>query len=234
VSEFPMVRTGLSALAFRKARVKTDEGAELYVNADNGRICVVALRVERFDQPTEMASFLRHEFTHVHDMLNPAFGYSPELNLPEQNAAQQRLSRERYRLLWDISIDGRLMTSSRAALTSLELHRTAFERAFSFWPEEQRDKVFKCLWENREPRHTELVALASDPRDLKSQQCATPGAACPLCGFSTFAWAEPRNLCPETMVAIQTEFPRWVPAQGACRRCVSIYGLAGKQSLATT
>ena len=34
---FPLLRTALTALVFRKARVKNDEGAELYVSAENGR-----------------------------------------------------------------------------------------------------------------------------------------------------------------------------------------------------
>ena len=48
----------------------------------------MALRVERFAQPEELARFLRHELMHVHDMLSPEFGYSPQLHLPGQNAAR--------------------------------------------------------------------------------------------------------------------------------------------------
>ena len=57
IDGFPLLRETLNALVFRKARIKNDEGAELYVSAENGRAGVVALRVERFDQPEELAAF---------------------------------------------------------------------------------------------------------------------------------------------------------------------------------
>ena len=231
--QFPLLRTALSALVFRKARIKNDEGAELYVSAENGRAGVVALRVERFDQPAELERFLRHEFMHVHDMVNPAFGYSPQLHLPGQNAAQQRLTRERYRLLWDITIDGRLVNSNRPTVGSREPHRATFDRAFDFWPESQRDEVFDSLWQNRHPLHLELLAIASGLRDLKSAHHPTPGAPCPLCDFATFDWADSRGLNEQTIAALQREFPQWTTEQGACGRCVEIYRLAGVKSFAT-
>src|SRR4029079_9695076 len=101
--EFPRLRTALSALVFRTARSRNDEGAELYVNLSNVtaetgfesscrdvelptlQTAVVALRAQRLDDPIELARFLRHEFTHVDDMVNPEFGYSPRLASAGQN-----------------------------------------------------------------------------------------------------------------------------------------------------
>jgi hypothetical protein len=229
IDGFPLMRETLNALVFRKARVKNEEGAELYVSAENGRSAVVALRVERFDQPEELARFLRHEFTHVDDMLNPAFDYSPQLHLPGQSAAQQRLVRERYRLLWDITIDGRLSPT----FGNPEQHRGSFDRAFGFWPEFKRNEVFDALSKNRNLRHADLLAIASDPRNLKSAHEPTPGAPCPLCGFATFDWADSGSFCDQTTAKIQKEFPQWVPEQGACGRCVAVCRLIGTHSLAT-
>ena len=228
--EFPLLRSAVNALVFRRARIKRDEGAELYVGAEHGRAGVVALCVERFVRLEELACFLRHEFAHVHDMLDPAFGYSAEVQLPGRNAAQQRLTRERYRLLWDIAIDGRLTGSTRATTGSRGQHRVAFDLAFGFWPEVRRDEVFDWLWANRQPRHTDLLALASDPRGLDAAAGPAPGAACPLCGFGTFAWADSNGFSAPTMAAIRAEFPKWTAAQGACRRCVEIYRIAGARN----
>ena len=232
-AEFPLLRETLGTLVFRKARMKSDEGAELYVSAETGRAGVVALRVERFEQPPELARFLCHEFMHVHDMVDPAYGYSPRLHLPGQNASQQRLTRERYRLLWDITIDGRLLSSSRSTVGHREQHRAAFDRAFGFWPESKRDGLFERLWKNPGPCHGDLLALAADPREVRSSPEPTPGAPCPLCGFATFAWADADGLRGQTAAAIQNEFPEWTPAQGACRRCVEIYRHRGIASLVT-
>lgn len=232
VDEFPLLRASLNTLAFHKAHARSDEGAELYVSPDNGRSGVVALRVERFGQPDELASFLRHEFSHVHDMLAPAFGYSPQLRLPGQNAAQQRLTRERYRLLWDITIDGRLASANHLGASSRQQHRALFDHAFGFWPESKRDELFSSLWDDPQPRHGNLLAIASDPRDCKSAHEPTPGAPCPLCGFPTFDWADASRFGGQTVAAILREFPRWSPQQGACGRCLAIYDRVGATSLA--
>jgi hypothetical protein len=236
-NEYPRLRSALSALVFRKARVKNDEGAELYVNSENGRAGVVALRVERFEQLNELALLLRHEFTHLDDMVNPAFGYSLQFVLEGRNAAQQRLTRERYRLLWDITIDGRLAHSSKERNEKLDHlrtgHRTAFDRAFGFWPDTRRDEVFDSLWNDPNPRHEQLLAIASDPRGLKSTHEPTPGAPCPLCGFATFVWANTSAITDQTKAAIREEFPDWTTNQGACGRCAEIYRLIGTAAYAT-
>ena len=98
LAEFPLMEK-LAALAVRKAQSKSDEGTELYVNEEGQRTGVLVLRMERLAQDFGLTTYLRHEFTHLHDMLNPVFGYSPALDLPGLNQAQVRLARERYRLL---------------------------------------------------------------------------------------------------------------------------------------
>src|SRR5512145_1213895 len=80
--EYPLIPPAVSTLVLRKARTRTDEGADLYVNDDGQRHAVLALAPARFLRPDELADFLRHEFMHLHDMLDPAFCYSPQLPLP--------------------------------------------------------------------------------------------------------------------------------------------------------
>src|SRR5262245_3489475 len=138
VQEYPLLPPALTILAFRKVRMKKDEGAELYVSAENGRSAVVAMRSERFERDDAVAALLRHEFMHLSDMVDPAFKYSPGLNLPGLNPTQQRITRERYRLLWDITIDGRLVRAGRYSVNKRAHHEDLFHRAFSFWPEEKR------------------------------------------------------------------------------------------------
>ncbi len=230
VDEFPRLREVLDVLAFRRARTQRDEGAELFVNAEGERNGLVALRVERLEQTDELTHFLRHEFAHLDDMLDPAFGYSPEPLLPDANPGQQRLARERYRLLWAVSIDGRLAASARAPADSRERHWAAFDRAFSFWPVARRDEVFDSLWRGRQPRHAELLALAANPRGLAPAPGPAPGAPCPLCGFTTFAWADTSAPTAATVAAIRTEFPAWTVTQGACRRCAEIYRVAATRA----
>lgn len=249
LDEFPSLRPSLDLLAFRKARGRNEEGAELYVQSRAGgspdglpaagaggppaRACrnaVVALRVERLARAEHLLPFLRHEFMHLHDMLDPAFGYSPELRLAGQNVAQQRLTRERYRLLWDITIDGRLINAARGTVGRREAHAAGFDRAFGFWPEAKREEVFAGLWNGPNPRHEDLRSIAADPRQVKSSQQPLPGALCPLCGFPTFQWADMSRVEDRLGEAIRREFAAWSPEQGACDRCVEVFGAAIRQT----
>ena len=225
VFEFRLIGLTLNTLAFRKARSRKDEGAELYVSAENGRSAVVAMRPERFQRDDAVRYLLRHEFMHLEDMIDPSFEYVPNLNSGGANPSRQAIIRERYRLLWDITIDGRLGRESER-----ERHCALFQNAFSFWPEARRRDVFAKLWTTKAPRHDELISLSSDPRDLSHADRPLAGGACPLCGFSTFAWAEPSDLDEATRAAIERDFAGWSPAQGACARCAEVYASASQCS----
>lgn len=223
LKEFPLLPEKLSVLAVRKTRGKSDEGAELYVNETGQRSAILALRPESFERDAALRDYVRHEFTHLSDMLDPAFGYLPTLDLPGLNGAQQRLARERYRLLWDITIDGRLTARGRTPMATREQHAAAFSRGYSFWPEEKQKAVFHSLWQSTTPLHPDFLALIADPRGLREAHRPAPGASCPLCDFPTFTWADAEGLSPEILARVMAEFPAWTPEQGLCGRCLETY-----------
>ncbi len=225
LAEFPLMEK-LGVLAVRKAQSESDEGTELYVNEEGQRTGVLALRLERLAQEAGLTTYLRHEFTHLHDMLDATFGYSPALDLPGLNQAQIRLARERYRLLWDITIDGRLAGSGHAPLTRREVHAEAFARGYSFWTADQRAAVFESLWLGRNPNHSQFLSLIADPRGLRDADRPAPGASCPLCGFPTFDWADPSATPPALLGHVRAEFPHWSTEQGLCSRCLETYEAA--------
>lgn len=233
VAEFPILGGSLKTLSFRKARSRNEEGAELFVHAETGRNGVVALRIERLARDAEVTPFLRHELTHLADMVDPVFGYSK--NVPGRLPAQQQLVRGRYRLLWDITIDARLAVrhTDSTADKLKERHRTEFDRAFGFWSEPRRCQEFDSLWNTPQPRHEILMTLASDPRDARSCQQPHPGALCPLCGFSTFDWADVDGLGFEITRKIHTEFPGWNETSGLCSRCGELYQATAMEQPAT-
>lgn len=221
--EFPRLPERLTVLAVRKTHGKSDEGVELYVNETGQRTGLLALRLESLSQDAALTDFLRHEFTHLHDMLDPAFGYLPALDLPRLNFAQQRLAQERYRLIWDITIDGRLAASGHVPIATREHHAAAFSRGYSFWPVQRQSEVFEALWQNATPRHTDFLALIADPRGLRDAHRPVPGASCPLCAFPTFDWAEAETLPAGIASRIVAEFPAWSPELGLCGRCLETY-----------
>ena len=226
LKEFPLLSRGLRVLAVRKTRNKNDEGAELYVNEAGQRSAILALRPESFERDAALRDYVRHEFTHLSDMLDPAFGYAPTLDLPGLNGAQQRLARERYRLLWDITIDGRLAATGHTPMAAQEKHAAAFARGYSFWPQDRQHETFIALWQNPTPRHVEFLALIADPRGLREAHRPAPGASCPLCEFPTFTWADADALLPKISERIKAEFPIWSSEQGLCGRCLETYQAA--------
>ncbi|MHB1306001.1 MAG: hypothetical protein ACYC23_02840 [Limisphaerales bacterium] len=223
LKEFPLLPEKLSVLAVRKTRNKNDDGAELYVNEAGQRSAIFALRPESFERDAALRDYVRHEFTHLSDMLDPAFGYAPVLDLPRLNGAQQRLARERYRLLWDITIDGRLGGTGHSPMQTREQHAAAFARGYSFWPEQRQADVFASLWQDKAPRHGDFLALIADPRGLREACGPSPGASCPLCDFPTFNWADVEALSFEIIQRVTLEFPLWTPEQGLCGRCFETY-----------
>lgn len=228
LQEFPLLREQLTVLALRQTRGKNDEGAELYVNEAGQRSAILALRPASFQNDATLKNYLRHEFTHLHDMLDPAFGYSPALELPGLNAAQLRLAGERYRLLWDITIDGRLTTAGHTPMATRERHAAAFARSYSFWPEQRRSETFAALWSHTAPRHAEFLAFIADPRGLREAHRPAPGASCPLCDFPTFTWADANALPAEITGRITAEFPAWSSEQGLCNRCLETYQVVAR------
>ena len=229
LKEFPLLTEALEILAFRKSRGKADDGAELYVNESGERNGVVAIQPERLERDAELLAFLRHEFTHLHDMVDPAFAYHPELMVLSPSLGSQRLARERYRLLWDVSIDGRLTRSGHGTVASKDQLWSEFTGAFAFWGEARHREVFGFLWNNPHLTHHDLEELVCDPRQQQTARGPSPGAPCPLCGFPTFAWADQARLTNKMVIAIESEFSHWAPAHGVCARCSEIYRIKGLQ-----
>lgn len=223
LKDFPLLVQALKLLAFRKSRGKNDEGTELYVNEEGDRNGVVAMRPERFLRELELVSFLGHELAHLHDMVDPAFGYVPELAVASPSLSQQRLARDRYRLLWDVSIDGRLVGRGRQTVVTKEQRWREFCGGFDFWTDDRQEQVFNSLWNNPKPTHRAFEGLVCDPRQLQSGAGPRPGATCPLCGFPTFVWADDSKLNDNVANLIRSEFPHWTRGQGACARCIDIY-----------
>jgi hypothetical protein len=229
LAEFPLVSEALKILVFRQSRGRNDEGTELYVNEAGDRTGVLAMRPERLGRELELKAFLRHELTHLHDMLDPVFGYEPKLPAIGPSVNQHRLARERYRLLWDITIDGRLTRAGRQTIATKDQRWLELVGAFCFWPESTQQEIFNSLWTNPTPNHRILVELVCDARHTGATVGPQPGAACPLCGFPTFAWASEARLTDAVVKTIRSEFPRWDTNHGACARCAEVYRVNSAQ-----
>jgi len=201
------------------------EGAELFVASPGEFSVVVTLRPSTLAAAGQVLPLLRRELAHVGDMLDPAFAYEPRL--PEQplGPAHDRRLLERYSILWNASVDGRLVRLGRLEPRVRSERRTEFEIAFAcLGPEGER--CFERIFSGARPPHPELVGLASDPVagfGLRAPSCHDTGR-CPLCGFPTVTLEpDPEDLPDEIRGAIAADFPDWRPERGICPQCAELY-----------
>jgi hypothetical protein len=243
LQEQPLIPTNTRACIVVHARGSRDEGADLFVSpggegmGETGRR-TVAIRLDphRLLSEERLLAFLRHELFHIADMLDPAFGYEPRLPKGELGPAHERLLHDRYRVLWDIYIDGRLVPKNWApsAVRNRRLHE--FTKTFPMLAD-RIEVVFSRFFNGTSLTHTDLVAFAINPapfsgavpclpHSLSSSLKEAPhaGTRCPLCGFPTYGLApNPDQLPAEVVGRITTDFPAWSPPLGLCQQCADLY-----------
>ncbi len=229
LDEFPDVRQAVRAVAVARALSGREEGADL--SRDRQKVGL-KVRSERFLDVEGFRRFLRHEFQHVADMLDPAFRYDPDV-VPERPPGVQALLYERYRGLWDITIDGRLERAGRPTVATREDRWRELQALYRSLPEADLRVAFERLWAWDRPTHPDLWAMAQDPRRVlawaqgsaeavrSTVPLRLPGDPCPLCRFPTYRWVEAPS--PEAVARIRADFPDWDPAQGLCERCAEAY-----------
>jgi hypothetical protein len=219
---------GLNAarrILFVPATSAKREAAELFVTAGGEFTVVVALRPETLADGAAALTLLRGELLHVADMLDPAFGYEPRLPAQPAGPAHDRRLQDRYRVLWDCSIDGRLARLGHVPPVSRDARLREFQRAFACLGE-CAEPCFERLHSGPRPRHRELVALAADPETAFGLRASGPSSSgrCSLCAFPTADLEpSPERLPPEVERAIVAEFPEWRPEQGLCPQCADLY-----------
>ncbi len=199
----------------------------------------IKLLPRRFYDPA-LARFCRHELFHIKDMLDPAFLYDPDIKVGN-TPGEESLILARYRVLWCLSVDSRLIRQDKEPVFSKE-HRF---REFSTWyrkiPGKQLVAVFEGLWATEHFTHPELIEMATDTLKVidraidvegaevpeRKKVMLMPGFPCPLCGFPTYNWVEnlERDVEPEVLDFIRENHPGWDPEYGGCDRCIEVYKL---------
>lgn len=223
LAERPILCQQTRRCAVVRARSKKEEGAELFVSPDPavGRTIGVQLQPESVLDSAQLRGLLRHEFLHLADMLDPQFGYEPELHIPEEGMAR-RLVQDRYRVLWDTTIDGRLVREGQAPMRVRRRRLQDFARAFPML-DPDLERHFARYFDQAGHHHAELVSCARDPVQAFGLTEAV-NRRCPLCTFPSYSFEpDPENLPPALVRQIEEHFPAWHPAQGLCRQCADLY-----------
>ena len=215
------------------ARTTQEEGADLHelraaspVDREPDKVIVIRLKPACLLDPPRARAWLRHELMHVTDMLDPAFGYEPQLPSPDAGPAFTTLLQERYRVLWDCWIDGRLARRGWLPEQALEMRWEEFRKTFAAFGPEARQR-FQELRDSESQTHAVLVALALHPvlETGPSRATQTGPQPCPLCRFPTFPLcSDETELSDEVRDQIREDFPKWKPEHGLCRQCADLYG----------
>jgi len=229
--EQPLIAAQVGKCFIVCATQAKEEGTELFVAQDGQRkiperrTLRVLLRPESLLNASSLMTFLRHEFFHIADMLDPAFAYEPTLPKTEGGPTYDSLITNRYRVLWDVTIDGRMARRGWLPDSARDQQLKDFRQAFPML-EEKGEEYFRRFFDADQPKHAALAAFAFDPRaaaDRLKGQTAT-GTHCPLCKFPTHSFEpEPENLGDEVLATIGRDFPQWTPALGLCRQCADLY-----------
>lgn len=233
---FPEIDAQVAELLVALAGTAVEEGADLSPEHGNGsghgnmRVGI-RLQPHRFLDLAALQRYLQHELLHVVDLLNPEFGYERE--------TVGNIIRNRYRLLWCLSIDARLEAAGRQPLADKPIHWRQFDAQYGKFAPEVRHAIFEQLWRPESPPHAVLLQMAMDSEALlrlagdaghkgegSPRPTLLPGSPCPLCRFPSYHFVEHRGLLDPTLTAvIQQDFPDWTRDKGLCARCLEAYTL---------
>lgn len=165
--ERPRVLPQVAEVRVVRARSHREELADLASPGfDAGRsapLLLVRLTPASLADDTQLLRWLRGELLHVSDMLDPAYGYRPDLPAAEQGVVLDKLLRERYRVVWDVTVAGRLVRENLEEASLRERARAEFARAFSNLGV-QRDAAFDRWFREAAPSHAAIAEFVRDPR----------------------------------------------------------------------
>ncbi len=222
LDDYPLLKRDTSSCRVMFSMFSKQEGADLYGAAP--ATIVIKLRPCRLLDTSTLLTFLRHEFMHLHDILDPCFAYQLELPQSEVGPTYDNLIRERYRVLWDTWIDGRLLSRGWAPASVKQQRRTEFEATFSMLGK-SLDAKFSQWFDWPVHGHEDLLTFALHPEseDLQENSQEIQTGRCPLCRFPSFDLQNGRDVSPQTVQEIVADFPEWSVEQGLCRQCSDLY-----------
>jgi hypothetical protein len=172
LEEFPRLSDRIELAVVRRVWSRKDEQVELYVGrppearlpVEASTTLFIGLQVSRCLDRGKLVAFLRHELMHVVDMLDPAFAYDPHVGFGGEYLPENELIRERFRLLWDLWVHGRMKRLGWQTVTADAGRRQEFERMFEFLDPTHRKELFKTVSEQDRWTQGELLALARQPQ----------------------------------------------------------------------
>jgi hypothetical protein len=222
----PAVRAGDEGADLRDERRLDESGVPERACGRQGSLptIVVQIRAATLVDRDACRRLLAHELLHLTDMLDPAFGYRPELPPIEGGPARLRRVMDRYRVLWDCTIDGRLHGRGRVGDEIAVARRREFE---AWYPElgPDTEREFRRWFEGPRPTHDQIAAAALDGVS------AARSGVCPLCSFAYPELLTDSPMSGTVLEHVRADFLAWRPEQGICRQCLDLYAARSGESV---
>lgn len=224
VNEHAGFTGGLCGGRIVRAFARAEEGADLIdpvsrARAASGPLLVLRLRPESLLDQDSLRALLRHELMHVADMLDPAFGYERALPPSDGGPSADNILRDRYRVVWDATIDGRLARAGFGHAVTRDARWREFSAAFVMLGEGCRS-AFEAWWDEDRPTHAEMVAFAT----FATGPVDAGAGRCPVCRFPVASLDDRiSTIAPPVVAAIREENPSWRIEQGLCPQCLDLY-----------
>ncbi len=164
----------------REAARRKAESAELLVQASKsggarvGRTLVIQVCPQSFLETERPVALMRRELLHVADMLDERFGYVREAFSGQPS--RQNLQRDRYRVLWDTYVEGRLEREGRGMDGEKQRLLRAFGRVFANGNAGDGGSVFARVYDAPMLTHRNFMDWASEPALLFGSPFGTQDA----------------------------------------------------------
>ena len=164
LAELPLIARSCARCVVSRSLSARDEGADLLVNPEargiSARTVLVKVRASAFGEPASMLAMLRSELLHVADMLDPDFGYEPTVKSADYGPTYGQLVRERYRVLWNVTVASRLVSRGVAGADAKAQAYQSFVAAFPM-PVAAADEAFARFFGGRTVTHAEMMSFAA-------------------------------------------------------------------------
>jgi hypothetical protein len=169
--ELPLVSACIELALIRRVWSRKDEQVELYAGGapevtsaslswEASRTVFLGLLPARVLERERFMAYLRHELLHIEDMLDPSFSYDPHPALGGEGDIENNLIRERFRVLWDAWVHGRVQRRGWPTALPDEARRQDVERAFPFLHQDDRRALYETACGRERWTQEDMLALA--------------------------------------------------------------------------
>lgn len=169
IVEQPLISRYIEHCVIRPASRSQDEGAELFLRREEGgrepaRTVVLSIYPESLMSFDQFAGRMRRELIRIADLLDPAFKHTP--SEPTAERPQHNLICDRYRVLWDLTIESRLAGPGRLPSVLIERFACALAKLCGGIIDDSSAELVRHLASIERPTHPSLLKWAQDPATL--------------------------------------------------------------------